>query len=739
MLNDLYSPTHHVTTLSGGDMWPDISTCEHLAKYEEAMTRLLQADGFTELQFLSLDKLRGLLPDSEAAPDIIGLCNGTEACICFAPLVGNMMLVTHLSPTQCDYCDAHHAGADVYFAEFFYRRNENDEQELMLLGPVPVKQGGEWLLDQLQHSQYLPLAMRDGIDRYSSIYNGGVLFKIYQGIFPRITSNGSVSNFSISNLFDSAPQGETDYLALNLFPAPTVMALIQHQADEKALAYTRPFLVHCNGPKSDLELVDLCDDADEADGVVKLMDCNGAEFRAECLEVVLYRPRIRTGCRYLWTTYLAAERFSPVAKEICITSGPTFELHKEEYRQEHGSEPPEDFAFRVSLENTRFIMQHSDDCYSNAVGQVISVEATEVDAQPMQLVSIHPLPDNDDVVLQVFVSPEVMGDYTPAAGDTVDCAGYLYASPDELLPDVPGWQDSVEVGERLSERDAVMEGHRVFNYLSTTSMGHAVAAAAFVQAGWDMEPVSLDELCDARQALHLTSQSGQMAVVFVEVIINGHTPDIAYHDIDTITKQVHEMHGAETRCFICRVKLDYKPAADRYAISMEMAPECPGVKNSLLYCGCPLLKTILNMDSGEDERQRPTHLDEAEVARLFCSALDKGNWADFAKWVREEADYTSESSDCHFHGKLDFLRYMGCRIDSWKRGDGKIWAGASFCTGSVIWQGRRRPCTATLQQDEPVAVTVFNDDGHGMIGHIHNLPPHAFRTLETDAPPETES
>lgn len=729
MMHTLYTPTHHVTTLRGSDMRPDISTCEYLAKYEGTMARLLQDAGFTGLQFHSLDKLRGRLPESEAAPDITGLRNGAEACICFAPLAGNMMQVTHLSPSQCDYCDAHHPRADVYFAEFFYSRNDNDEQELILLGPVPVKQGHEWMRDRLQHSQYLPISMRDGMDRYSAIYNGGVLFKIYQAVFPRITSNGSVSKFGVSNLFDNTQQGETDYLALNLFPVPTVMALIQHQADEKALAYTRSFFMHCGGPKSDLELVSMDEETDEADGVVSLMDCNGAEFKAECLEVVLYRPRIRTGCRYLWTTYLAAERFSPLDKEICITSGPVFEMHKEEYRREHGCEPPEDFAFRVSLEHTRFIMQHSDDCYSEVTGQVISVESTEVDAQPMQLVCIHPLPENDDVVLQVFVSPEVMGDYTPAVGDTVHCTGYLTVSPDDLLQDVPGWQDSVVVGERLSERDADREAHRVFESLATTSLGHAVAAAAFVRGGWDMKPVSLDALCNARHALHFTSQSGQLAVVFVKTLLNGAEPEMAYIGLESLTEQVRQKHGDDALCCLCRVRLDYKPTAERYAVSMEMEPECPGVENTLLYCACPFHETILDLDSGERQRQRPEHLDESMVAGLFRAALAEGHWADFARWMREEADYTSESNDCHFGSKLDFLRYMDLKVDSWKNGDGKIWAGAGFHTGSVIWQGRRRPCTATLQQGSPVAITVFDDDGHGMIGHIHNLPPTAFDSL----------
>ncbi len=734
MVHKLYTPTRLVTPLCEGDKHPGLSTSEYLARYECLISGLLHDAGFSDLNFHSLDKLCGRLPESEAAPDITCNCNGAGACICFAPPAENGMHVTHLSPAQCGYCDAHHAGADIYFAELFYSKNDTGRWELNLLGPVLVRQAGVWLGEQLQHSQFLPIAMRNGMDRYSTIYNGGVLFKFYQIMFPLLAEQGTMPNFRISNLFESTPQGDTDFLALQLISTPTVMSLIKRKNEGSGHTYERSFFLHCDGPRSDLELVSMDEDAEEADGVVSLMDCNGAEFKAECLEVVLYRPRIRTGCRYLWTTYLAAERFSPLEKEICITSGPTFEMHKEEYRQEHGCEPPEDFAFRISLEQIRFIMQHSDDCYSEVTGQVISVESTEVDAQPMQLVCIHPLPENDDVVLQVFVSPEVMGDYTPAVGDTVNCTGYLCVSPDELLPDVPGWQDSVEVGERLSERDASREGHRVFESLATTSMGHAVAAAAFVQGGWDMEPVSLNTLCDARHALHFTSQSGRPAIVFVETLLNGTEPEMAYVDLESLAEHVRQKHGEDALCCLCRVRLDYKPAADRYAVSMEMEPECPGVENTLLYCACPFHETILDLDSGERKRQRPEHLDEAMAARLFRAALAEGHWADFAKWVREEADYTSESSDCHFSSKLDFLRYMGFKMASWQKGDGKIWAGASFHTGSVTWQGRRRPCTATLQQGAPVAITVFDDDGHGMIGHIHNLSPTDFSTLITDPP-----
>lgn len=704
------------------------SLAHALLLYHSNIIRVLEDAGFSSILAVATEH--------EDKPQFTALRDGKPACICFAALCSYVMDVPHLSQAQCDACDFLYPQHDVYYA-CLYCQGGDDERQLMLLGPEILKRNGKWIDDELQHSQYLPLNMRDSVDRYSAIYNGAVLFKLLQVLFPAITARWDAPAFSVEHLFESAEQGATAYLALRLFGTPTVACILKADPELRKYAFVRSLFLHCSGPRSELELVAMLQGDEELDARVVLMDATGHELLAECAETLLYRPQMQTGCRYLWHLSLVAEHIHPMESEFSITSGPLYEMHCQEYREEHGCEPPADFAMHLSTSGMRACMQEDDDTYCTATGQVLSVAPETVDNQPMLILTLRPMVDNDDVQLQVFVSPEVLGDYTPQEGDTVCAAGYLYASADSLLLDAPSWQDSVEVGELMQERELEAQAHHVYNELSRYSMGHAVAAAAFVRAGWELSSCDTNRMYDRNHPLWVTAQDGSKAIVCVDVVVNGHASPAPYSDVEDIQPTVRQVYGKDVACYCCTVTLDYKDATERYAISMTVEPECPGVHNTLIFAACAFQETILSFDDdgpAQQKRLRPERLDEAMAASLFREAMATGKWAAFAEWMREELEYASESvNGCRFVGKLAFLRYICERIDAWKVGSGigPAWEDFSFTTGTVMYRGARRACAAMYYRGIPSAVTIF-EDAQGLIGRMYNLPWSAFCTFIRD-------
>lgn len=643
-----------------------------------------------------------------------------------------------MSQAQCDYCDAEYPKHDVYYACLFIN-SRGESQGIEILGPIPVKRNGAWLRSELLHSQYLPIAMRDGMDRYSSVFNGAALFKIYQVLLPNISSRGDLPGFDVKNLFVSAGQEDTAYKAFRLYNAPTLMHLVSISPAEKRLHYLRPIFVNCNGATSELELVSMPEeDDDDMGGLVELMDAEGHTLYAESPEVALFRKKMITGCRYVWFLNLIAENIDPMKKEFAITSGPMYELECREYREEHGCEPPADYAVRISTAAMRTFMQEKGDSYATVIGQVTAIEQTLVDCQPMTCITIKPMVDNDDVNLQVFVSREVMGKYTPTIGETVTTAGYVYAAADELLVDSPSWQDSPDVGEKLQEHDNDVASVQTYHYFSRYSMGHAVAASAFVKAGWEIAPCDMNEIYTRNKPLFATSQKGEITAICVDTIINGQENTLTYDEhLENLRQGAKNNFGEDVNCCHCIVRLDYRDKMERFSVKLEMEPEFPGVKNTLIFAANPNHDSVLSIEEGKEpqkKKTRPDTLDESMAAKLFMEAMAHGKWAALAEWISEDADFETETAAAGSHrGKLSILRYFGERIKMWQRNPDYQWKDFSFATGTVMYKGARRPCAALYYRGIPSAVTIF-EDKQGLIGHIHNIPRKCFSTYKQEIP-----
>ncbi len=655
-------------------------------------------------------------------PELLAQKSGKAVCLCFAPYAENALALDSVSELQINICNEFYPQHDVYYC-CIYREVAEDGAELKLVGPVALKENGSWNVEDVTYSQFLPLNKRDGMDRYSSIFNAGVLFKLYDILFPLLRKQDAPASFFIKNLFEAQRQGENNIFAFNIFESPTLLSLVQANDENNSLRYLRPFFMNCDGVKTDLELMSIQPAQEPGDGVVELLDSTGASFLAECAESALFPSSLTTGCRYLWTLSLVAETFSIMPQEVSISSGPIYEMQKKDYMESHGCEPPDDFVAKLSLAQFRALHHEDDSTYAELSGQIVSMEHTRVDAQPMLKLTMQAMPDNDDVLVHVFVSPAVLEANRPNVGDTVSCCGYLYASPSELLADVPSLLDSAEVGQRIHDKEIELDRMWIYDQFSKVSMGYAVAAAAFVGAGYRIEDVGADHLFSRFHPFEVCSQRGEKSLVCVDTVVNSCASRFPFKEREkAIAATILASYGEEVPCYYCTVNLDYLEEQDRYKVTMRMEPQCSGVENTLVAAACPF-------------REAPAVLNESMAARLFKDAMVNGAWGTFAEWMREEMTYTSLTNVCQLFSKVDFLRYITERIRMWKQHPEVPWSDFAVQTGTVMHDGVRRPCCALSFKGEITAVTIFNDFC-GMIGSMVNIAREEFCHFVADSNPE---
>lgn len=265
------------------------------------------------------------------------------------------------------------------------------------------------------------------------------------------------------------------------------------------------------------------------------------------------------------------------------------------------------------------------------------------------------------------------------------------------------------------------------------SMGLGVAAAAFVNAGWQVEHAAPEEFSRRSLPLAVANQQGELAVVFVDTIINGHAPTYPVSEFRERIEKHYSKHFALNRpCYFCTVRLDHAASAERYKVSMTIDPPCPGVENRLPMVASMNGQSILQLC--ERTESHPAGLDEAMAARLFRDAMADGKWGAFAKWVREDLEYASDTLNSQLHGKTDYMRYMTERVEWWKQGPYPRWPYFRFSVGTVLYKGVRRPCMATYYVGILSAVAVFDLDG-GLVVRMRTISRETYCTYIEDEKP----
>lgn len=661
---------YEITRLTQADVEQTILTTRaYMARHRHALLQALENMGFSEVKFTRYAS------KSPQRPEALGVRDGRECCICFAPIPQQPLDMEALSREQCRYCDENYAESDVYYACLLV---DTAQSVLQLIGPVPVKVYGVWQLHDPEFCQYIPLSMRGDLDRYSPIYGGAVIFKMDQIILPHVLEHGTLPRFSVDNLFTDVEQGESGHYALMSGPTPTHFMLVQ----KEELRFLRPFFYGESRPVAELELM-RCLDSQPDCGVTELMDRTGCIFYAECLEAVLFPKRLPAGRHYMWTLSLVAT------------------------------------AIHRSQESEPGLYQEPYDTFSQLCGAITAIEETEVDGQPAYIWTLSPLPHNPEVEVQVYVGKPLAlagpgGELT--VGDVVEVEGFLYSSPDVLVETAESWQDSGEVAVMQETQQLETHSRQAHRGHARYSLAHAVVASAFAGAGYaDLMLRATHTRQDATFAMR--HEQGYTALLFLDVQMEDTPSQLAYtqEQIESALERNKAALGTELHAHRCRVHLVRR--GERYAATLSIEPECPGLP--------AVVDTEEPIVPAEDDS-----LTEAAACRLLCNAICYQLWGGFAAAAHEDLAYTSLVNSAKTRGKLEYIRYMAERKPLWE--SQQAWPGIELDTGTIEYVGVRRPCFMITCYGRRVGAAVVTLRA-GKVADIVTLPQEANDTFEKDA------
>ena len=650
-----------------------LSTRAYLARHRHAVTRALEAAGFADVKFTRV------APKTPQRPEVLAQKGERPCCICFAPMVDHPMGLESLSEEQCAYCDAQHAECDVYYACLLL---DADECLLALIGPTAVKLYGTWQLHDADGCQFLPLAMRRDMDRFSSIYGGAALLKVDMWLMPQAMEYGTLPRFSVQNLFTEAEQGESAFYALMSTAPPSHFMLMHGEVKTADPQFVRPFFYGESNPVAELELT-RCLDAQPEVGMLELMDRTGLIFYAECLEAVLYPARLQSGRHYMCTLSLVA-------------SG---------VRRPQGEEP--------------MLYQEPYDSFAQVIGTVADISETTVDGYPAAIWTIAPLPQNPEVVVQVYVGKPLARARRcedVAVGDVVEVEGFLYVSPDAMLETAESWQDSGEVAAMLESRQHATHSRQAHRGHARFSLAHAVVASAFAGAGYVDLALRADQTRrDATFAVR--NEKGYMALLFMDVQVDDFTPQFAYTNkhINAALERVREVVKDTLHAHRCIVRL--KRHGDAFATTLRIEPPCPGLPEVI-----ESEEKILPPEDGDTT--------EAAVCRMLALGVCHHQWGGFAAHAHEDMSYTSLVNGTKTHGKLEYMRYMAERKPLWE--EEQVWPGIEVDTGTIEYVGVRRPCFMITCYGHMVGASVATLRD-GKVSDIVTLPQEANETFVKDA------
>lgn len=653
-----------------------LTTRAYMARHRSAILQTLEDMGYEEVRYTRYDA------DMQGQPEIKALKNGRDVCICFGSIPSKPMELSGLSEEQYRYC-CEAGDVDVYYACLLVNPHA---KRLLMLGPVPLRLDGAWQTRSAEQSQYLPLAERRDIDRYSPIYGEASLFKLDHFLIPHVLEHGTLPRFTIGNLFADLEQGESSYYALMCGDVPSHLMLVK-RGDDGQTHFRRPFFFGHSHPVSELELTRSLDKQPDC-GVTELMDRTGRVIYAECLEAVLFPERMLPGKHYMWTLSLVANGFRTMKKA--------------------GSSPEEPAIY-----------QEPHDTCTQLYGAISRIEETEIEGQRAQVWMLRPLPHNEEVEVQVYVGqPLLQATHRPApeVGDVVEVSGFLYASPDELVETTESWQDSGEVAAMQESHQLESRGKMALRSHAPYSLAHAVVASAFAGAGYVDIMARVSHTRQDPTFIVRHEQQGYTALLFVDVEIGDAPPQFPYTEEQmlAILKRDREYFGAGVHAHHCTVRLERRGSS--YAAVLRVEPECPGVP--------AVVESHELLPIGDDEP-----LSEARACRILGNAVCRQSWGLFAAIAHEDMTYASRMNGTKTLGKIEYIRYMAERKKLWE--SQQAWQGIELDTGSIEYVGVRRPCFMISCYGRMVGATVVTLH-EGKVADVATLPPEANESFVKD-------
>ncbi len=716
-MNDNMEPSLYGVAAISPDS--NMSAASLVREHESALTSVLSRLGFRNIRRPSAGLTLWVKKPAAGAPHLLATRNGRKACIYFGDAVTNYLELTTISDEACRYIDSHYETEDVYYGALIASEEEDGHLQLGFYGLALLRRDGAWCDGNPDSYQFLPLDKRRHNDRLTCILGGASFFKADM-LARQIASKGKPLNVHITGLCTKEDMVD-EYMACGVMPPP-MLSLLCRKRDEEGHFDLQSMPFYSDGdPCSELEIVGMPPTDDPTQ--LTLMDETGLEFRVDCLEAVLLRSRLRCGQRFLWTLSMLADRCEDNTQEISITEGAFFEMEKLRYEEEHGCAPPADYSITVSTSEMRLLSQEDEgDSHALATGKVVSVETQSLGFTELLCIRILCLPDNENVRLNVYASARVLGDYVPKPGDNIRCQGCLYAAPDALVEGTP-WLDSGEVGSNQQQRDAMLHAFQVYDQYAEQSMGMAAVISALAEEGWEL----FENYWPYSNLFCARNQLGEAAVFSVITTINGRESEEAFtaERLATLDARIELAAGR----FALRVGIDYINQAERYSFKLLDDGGFGSALSLPKYAGRAYSPTTLCLDSDEcsERRNYPEQLDEAEMARRFARCVAEKDWEELARWLLEEMEYRSDTNGQTCNSKQDFMAYLSARRDMWEeRG---YWKDQHFSTGTIEYEGSRRPCVALWHLAQITVMTIFENED-GLVRAIHNLSPAQYPDFE---------
>ncbi len=685
--------------------------------YKKEIARILEENGFSKIKLIDGEGkiLLGMFMRAagDGQPYIKAFKDGKNACIFFPKPAKSWLQVEPLDMAQYDYIEKHLKDTDVYYASFLYGRVEEEGMVLSIIGFVKVREHGKWKTDSPQSETLLPFSKTPHSDRISPLIGGAVSFKCPL-LLTTIIDRGEVVNMEVKGV----PKNEAlaKYVAKMILPTPTLALLLEIGDEKKAWNLRRSFFYSDQDPTSKLALVDFCDDADDL-GIITLMDRNGNEYAVECLESLTVRQELKSGACYTWTLSMLADHILKNESKIEIKSGVLFEMAKEDYRAEHGCEAPEDYSVTVSMEKMKMWNPYADtDPYATVTGLVESVEHLVIfGSVKLTVLRMQCVPDNEEVHMNIYVSDFVLDGYTPEVGDNITCSGFVHAAPDTVVEMETSWLDSPEVALEREDREAFIRASHVYREYAPYSIAMACVASALEENGWRIvgdnrnRPVSYPSLIAARQ-------DDSYALFFIDTFIDDKKAVFTFDpNMERIGKSLKDINGVDHAVlgdYYIKVKLEYLENLNRYKIELLDDGGFPEELN---------LPMIGSTNSGKGEKVEVSG--EEAMVKIFHSAMTNGDWVQLTEAMSETMHYHSFTADVDLYGKMDYIRYMADKVNYWKKSD--LWRDFIFKTGTIMYEGRERPCCMTYYCGKKNAGVIFEVQ-NGLAIKMTVLPKHLY-------------
>lgn len=661
-----------------------------ISRYYELIESSLKELGFTRIKWNKSTSFFGICGSGtkKSPVHLKARKDGKWVYILFSEIFYNLKAIP-LSNEICDYIEENHGKDDVYYCPLTFFKREDDLQLCMRM-PVLVYHG-QWN-DELESLQFLPANKLKRFSPFMAIVGPGFLdvasliYSLYEDKAMKI------DNCYIRNLCTKEDMLVDGYEVKLLNIKERVIMLTNNGGDEIVESYRYAD----DDPTLELEFVGF-EYSDDKPVLASWMDKTGCIFYASCVEIAYFRNRLKSGQRFRGTLSMGCLRCWEGPKDFELTDGLLFEHAKENYKQENGSMPPDDFAVKISTGGMRSIIQDDEGSksdFAGIIGQVCEVSYEDTIATKLVRLKVQCMVDNDDFYVHVFVPVNYLDTYEPKVKDTVFCEGFLTYAPEEYVETDQAWLDSPQIGERMENKENSLNVASVFAMYMDFSIALAVVASELTSKGWSIIQDYTKTPAWYKPSLVVMEQDGSIHAVCIDQVIDGKEPKRYYKQrfLDGIARRAKEAHGNDVLIHYVRVALDSSDDGSYYKVSI-IDDDGLALDNRIQTVRAARkvdIPVALHDNESLINRENSRNSDEEKIAEIVAKALHMGDWETLSMWMREDTTYRSYSAGVDFDDKISLLRHLCARRDEWSESGLLNHIGYDY--GTLLVDGHRRTC-----------------------------------------------